>query len=85
MSSDQRSTDHAGELGVDDDLSTWGWHHTFGKGIRATGWVVSIVMLTMIIGNHEGHVEDYWLVAVALIMIFALVLDIGKRRKSWRR
>lgn len=85
MSSDQSSTDHEVDPKLDDDLSTWGWHHTFGKGIRATGWVVSIIMLTMIIGNHEGHVEDYWLIVVALIMILALVLDIGKRRKSWRQ
>ena len=68
----------------DDDPSLWGWHHTFGKGARAGGWIVAVILLLMCIGNHEGHVEDLWMFVVAGIMIAALIYDMVRRRKAWR-
>lgn len=67
-----------------DDPNIWGWHHTFGKGGRAAGWITALIILSMIIGNHTGHVEDLWLAVIGFGMIAVLIYDIGKRRKSWR-
>ena len=70
--------------GADDDPELWGWHHTFGKGIRAAGWVIAVVMVLMIFGNQQGHVEDLWLLVIAAIMIAILIYDMVRRRKAWR-
>lgn len=67
-----------------DDPEIWGWHHTFGKGIRAGGWVVAAALLVMCIGNHQGHIEDLWLIVVAGLMIVVLIYDMVRRRKAWR-
>lgn len=85
---DAHATDaHAGtHRGVDtNDPDFWGWNHTFGKGIRVAGAVVAIVLLLMTIGNHNGRVEDLWLVVIAAIMLAALAYDASKRRKAWRK
>lgn len=70
---------------ADDDPEIWGWHHDFGKSMRITGWVVAAIMLVMMLGNHEGNVENLWLITVALVMVIFLVYDLATRRKSWRK
>lgn len=69
----------------DDDPDIWGWHHTFGKGARVAGWIVALTIIVMSIGNHEGHVEDLWMLLIGGIMIVVLALDMIKRRKAWRQ
>jgi len=63
----------------------WGWHGGFPRGARIGGWLVAAVLFLMLIGNHEGRVEDVWLVGLGLCVVGALVWDQVKRRTSWRR
>ncbi|WP_073486134.1 DUF2631 domain-containing protein [Streptoalloteichus hindustanus] len=63
----------------------WGWHGTFPRATQIAGWLTAAVMLLMLIGNHRGHVEDIFLVLIAVTMAFMLVRDIIKRRTHWRR
>lgn len=63
----------------------WGWHGTFPRTTRIGGWAIAAILLLMLFGNHTGHVEDLWLVALAVIIVGALVYDQMRRRTSWRR
>jgi hypothetical protein len=62
----------------------WGWHGESGKAGRITGVVMIIALLVMIKGNHEGRVEDLWLVGFALAIAVSLVWDARRRKNAWR-
>ncbi|MGU3433490.1 DUF2631 domain-containing protein [Actinomycetes bacterium M1A6_2h] len=62
--------------------AAWGWSGEAPRAFRAAGWVVAVMLLIMLIGNHVGKVEDLWLVGMAVVMVVALVLDIAKRRRK---
>lgn len=63
----------------------WGWHGGFPRAARIGGWILAAIMFLMLIGNHEGNIENLWLIATGLIIIGILVADAVKRRTSWRR
>lgn len=49
------------------------------------GAVVSaLIILSMLIGNHEGRIEDIWLIALALGLLAIVVGDIVLRRNGLR-
>ena len=62
----------------------WGWHGEAGKAGRITGWLLVVVLLTLLVGNHEGRVEDLWLVGSALTLVGALLWDVRRRKNAWR-
>ncbi|MFT4201875.1 DUF2631 domain-containing protein [Gordonia sp. (in: high G+C Gram-positive bacteria)] len=51
----------------------FGWHDFGRKTGIAGGWFAVIGLLAMTIGNHEGHVEDVFLVGIALGLAFLLI------------
>ena len=63
----------------------WGWHGTFPRTARIGGWAIAAILLLMMIGNHQGRVEELWLVGLALVVVIVLVWDQMRRRTSWRR
>jgi hypothetical protein len=62
----------------------WGWHGETGKWGRIGGWLTVLVVLAYLFGNHEGRVEDLWIVGIALVMVIILIADIFRRRNAWR-
>jgi hypothetical protein len=38
----------------------------------------------MLVGNHEGRVEDLWLIGFALAIAVSLVWDARRRKNAWR-
>jgi hypothetical protein len=62
----------------------WGWHGETGKFGRVGGWIAVLVTLTFLIGNHEGRVEDLWIIGIALLMALILVADARRRKNAWR-
>jgi hypothetical protein len=62
----------------------WGWHGETGKLGRIGAWVTAAILLTFLIGNHEGRVEDLWLVGIALGIIVILLWDARRRKNAWR-
>jgi hypothetical protein len=62
----------------------WGWHGEAGKAGRITGLVMIAFLLVMIIGNHEGRVEDVWLIGFAAAIAVSLLWDARRRRNAWR-
>ena len=62
----------------------WGWHGQTGKLGRAGAWFAVLFLLSMLVGNHEGRMEDLWLVGIALVMVVILIWDIRRRKNAWR-
>jgi hypothetical protein len=62
----------------------WGWHGEAGKAGRIAGYVTIAFLLVMMIGNHEGRVEDLWLIGLALAIAVSLVWDARRRKNAWR-
>ena len=62
----------------------WGWHGETGKWGRIGGVIATLFMLAYLYGNHEGRIEDIWVVAIAALMILILLLDWRRRRNAWR-
>lgn len=62
---------------VDEPSVWWGWHqHSRKVGIAVGGFFV-LFLLAMLFGNHIGHVEDIWLVGIAVVLAFWMVLALG--------
>ena len=62
----------------------WGWHGEGGKASRIAGIVVIVCLLVMIKGNHQGRVEDLWLVGLAAAVAVSLIWDSRRRKNAWR-
>jgi hypothetical protein len=62
----------------------WGWHGETGKWGRIGAWISVFVILALLIGNHEGRVEDLWLVGIAAVMVIILIWDVRRRKNAWR-
>jgi hypothetical protein len=62
----------------------WGWHGETGRWGRIGGIIATLFMLAYLFGNHEGRVEDLWVVAIAGLMVLVLLLDWRRRRNAWR-
>jgi hypothetical protein len=62
----------------------WGWHGEAGKAGRITGYVMIVFLLVMLVGNHEGRVEDLWLIGFALTIAVSLLWDARRRKNAWR-
>jgi hypothetical protein len=69
---------------ADEPSAAWGWHGGFPKASLIAGWASVAILLVMLIGNHQGKVEDLWLVGIAAFMALGLVLHMLKQRNSWR-
>ena len=46
--------------------------------------VSAVLLLAMIIGNHEGNVENLWLVGLAVLLLVILGVDAVLRRNGLR-
>lgn len=86
MASNSRELAQRATVDPDDEPSAeWGWHGTFPKGMLIAGWVAVVIMLVMLIGNHQGRIEDIFLIVTAIIMAGGLILHSVRQRNSWRR
>ncbi|MFC9871409.1 DUF2631 domain-containing protein [Nocardia salmonicida] len=80
---DKASTERAVATSVDPaevPSAAWGWSGESRKTFRIAAWVVIVALLGMTIGNHQGHVEDIFLVGLAALMALILVVDSLTRR-----
>jgi hypothetical protein len=68
----------------DEPSAEWGWHGGFPRGSVIAGWVSAIIILLMLHGNHEGKIEDIYLVCVGVGMILLLIRHSVRSRRGWR-
>jgi len=62
----------------------WGWHGETGKLGRIGAWITVLILLSYLIGNHEGRVEDLYVVGFAAAIAGTLIWDIRRRKNAWR-
>ena len=62
----------------------WGWHGEMGKWGRRLVIIPIAFMLAYLVGNHEGRIEDLWLVGIALTIVLILLWDMRRRKNAWR-
>ena len=63
----------------------WGWHGETGKWGRVGVWIAILVLLSYLVGrNHEGHVEDLWIIGIVVVMVLILLWDMRRRKNAWR-
>jgi uncharacterized protein DUF2631 len=62
----------------------WGWHGESGKAARIAGYVMIVLLLVMIKGNHKGRVEDLFLIGFAAVIAISLIWDSRRRKNAWR-
>jgi hypothetical protein len=78
---------------ADEPSAEWGWHGGFPNGTQIAGWISVIALLGMLFGNQQGILSgggqlvesDIWLIALAAVVAIGLLVDLSRRRKSWRR
>ena len=69
----------------DEPSAEWGWHGQFPRLTRLMGVLVALGLLAMLRGNHRGHIEDIWLVVLAVSLVAIIFRDSLRRRTSWRK
>jgi hypothetical protein len=62
----------------------WGWHGETGKWGRRLTVVPIVFLVAMIFSNHEGNLENYWIVGFVVLMVLILVWDGRRRKNAWR-
>ncbi len=61
--------------------AAWGWSGESQKTMNIAGWVVVVILLCMLKGNHKGHVEDIYLVGFAALISIILIRGQILKRK----
>ncbi|MGC5017860.1 DUF2631 domain-containing protein [Micromonospora kangleipakensis] len=54
------------------------------KSGRIGAVLTALVLLAMLCGNHEGKVEDIWLVGIAVLLLAIVIGDAVLRRNGLR-
>ncbi|MFE7742869.1 DUF2631 domain-containing protein [Nocardia sp. NPDC057455] len=61
--------------------AAWGWSGESRRTFRIAGWIVALILLAMLVGNHSGKIEDIFLVGFAVLIAGILVRDSLLQRK----
>ncbi|ATE56817.1 DUF2631 domain-containing protein [Actinosynnema pretiosum] len=70
---------------VEEPSAEWGWHGTFPKGILIAGWLSTLAVFSLLIGNHHGRVENIWVIGTGVSLAAALVWFQVREKKNSRR
>ncbi len=62
----------------------WGWHHEMGKYGRIALVLPIAFLFAMLVGNHDGNVENLWLIGSGLALIVIMIWDARRRKNAWR-
>ena len=62
----------------------WGWHGETGRAGRFGVVVAILFTLAYLVGNHEGRVEDLFVIGIAAVMVLILITDMRRRKNAWR-
>jgi hypothetical protein len=63
----------------------WGWSKENIRLIHIGGLLAAGFLLAMLWGNHVGHVEDFFLIGFAALIVIAVGRDWWLRRRGWIR
>lgn len=65
--------------------ANWGWSKINYRTWHIVGLGIVGFLLLMLDGNQVGHIEDWYLIAFAMLGLFVIVRDIWGRRRGWLR
>jgi hypothetical protein len=65
--------------------AAWGWSKENIKVIQIGGVLSALFLLVMMHGNHVGHVEDWFLIGFAALLLIMVGRDWWLRRRGWIR
>ena len=65
--------------------AAWGWSKITYRTWYALGIFIILFLVGMLRGNHVGHVEDWFLLAFAVIVAAVIVRDVIMRRRGMLR
>ena len=65
--------------------AAWGWRKITYRTWYALGIFIILFLVGMLRGNHVGHVEDWFLLAFAVIVAAVMVRDVIMRRRGMLR
>lgn len=54
--------------------AAWGYSALSRTTVQIAGWVSVFILLMFNFGNHRGHVETIWLLALAALLAIGLIL-----------
>ena len=52
-----------------EEPADWGWHGRDRQAGRRAAWITVLVVLSYLIGNHEGRVEDLYVLGTAVLLV----------------
>lgn len=62
--------------------AAWGWSELSKRPVVLSGVIGGLFLLGMLFGNHKGHVEDIWLIVLAVLVLLGTAKwAIGPRGK----
>ena len=73
-----------GGADADEPSAEWGWHGSFPRLTLAAGWASAAAVFLLLIGNHTGRLEDYFLIGTGITLVVLLVSAQLRRRTSGR-
>ncbi len=76
---------HTGVDVEDVPSAEWGWSKENYRVIHIGGLLSAVFLLSMMHGNHVGHIEDAFLIFFAVLIVIAVVRDWWLRRRGWIR
>ena len=76
---------HTGVDVEDVPSAEWGWSQENHRLIHIGGLLSAAFLLLMLRGNHVGHVEDWFLIGFAALIVVAVGRDWWLRRRGWIR
>ncbi len=86
MASDSRDlVKHDGVDPQDEPSAEWGWHGSLPTGTMAGGVLTIILCIAFLFGPYQSHTQYLWLIGVIVVIIGGMVVQIRKKRNSWRR
>lgn len=69
---------------ADEPSVGWGWHGAFPRAAQVAGWVSVALIVVMLITLSPQMIAATWLTVLAVGMAVGLLMDIRRRKLSWR-
>lgn len=70
---------------TDAPSARFGWSGTAPRTYAIAAFVSGLICLAMLVGNHVGHVEDIYLIVIAVGLIGFAGYKMIPRKGAWRR
>ncbi|MFT4087953.1 MAG: DUF2631 domain-containing protein [Gordonia sp. (in: high G+C Gram-positive bacteria)] len=87
MASTEVDTIDTGWVREDPDVPSarFGWSGTAPRTYAVAAFVCGLLLFAMCKGNHVGHVEDVYLIAIGVVLIGYAGYQMIPKKGAWKR